>query len=171
MIVQNIRCDGDGLCLSQTSENNKYTKLATAECQNNCLPVACANHKLCGSYRPLRCLKRGGICMGCDITFGKALTFVDFPQDICSICFEQGIMQVEMVNCQHSVCLGCFYKLNYGSDWTCPLPVDSSTLLVEYVEECEEEDLSSSESDVEMTRSFSCPLCRKDVIPGWAKSS
>lgn len=102
-------CNGDGSCLTQTTDCNTYGKNQDFTCVHNCQPAECPNFAVCGDKSPkwyYRC--HDGRCWSCNLTFGKNLTFPEEPRE-CPICFDtaQSIIQP---NCTHSVCVECFKR-------------------------------------------------------------
>lgn len=109
-------CNGNGECLTQTTDENTYEKSPDYTCTHNCKPLPCCNNIVCGSQLPpwFHGLKKVGICIcvHCDMFFGKMLGVVESAD--CPVCLETK-QSVTMPNCTHSMCVDCFKRCWYGA--------------------------------------------------------
>lgn len=104
-------CEGDGKCLMQPNfgEYREDCKNPSVSCAYNCVPRKCPNFLVCGSIDPewlLRCKR--GTCVHCDMSFGKVLTLSTEDEE-CPICFDTKPL-VQLLNCDHKVCVSCFKR-------------------------------------------------------------
>jgi hypothetical protein len=89
----------------------------------NCLP--CANFYLCGARFPCN-LRIGasakGICMNCDVSFGKPLVAVRLAQpQPCPVCVDDTITFIEWPGCdgRHAFCVKCFSAMAWPQTFSC----------------------------------------------------
>jgi len=108
-----------------------------------------------------------GLCINCDIKFGKELEKVENVE--CPVCLETG-PGIRQLNCIHSACIDCFLKMNIGM-WdldTRPVEPAYETVLdedgIEIVKlpNPEWERWNEEEALWEQRgyKTSSCPLCR-----------
>lgn len=79
--------------------------------------VPCKNYWLCKiEYYDHPCgtrASRKGLCVGCDVVYGKELELVDEVE--CPVCLETGPGVVQP-RCTHVTCLECFKRMRHGDE-------------------------------------------------------
>ena len=119
-------CKGDGECLKQDIETNKYKKDKEVECINNCKSIRCPNYILCNSSFPQKQLNyHNGLCMNCNMMYGTwdgGKGILNVKNDIeCSICLTT-TTSISHPKCCHYSCLECFKQIYYkGVLRRCPI--------------------------------------------------
>jgi hypothetical protein len=163
-------CDGTGQCLVRTGYGNTYE---SSDCQHNCQPLECPNYKLCKQRFPKWvgdcCQNR---CVNCDIIWGdRNLVFLSVTED-CPVCLEFKSEHIKFPNCEHSVCISCFKKLNYSYD-----SKEEEEEEGEEGEEEEEDNFTDNEDEdfidnEETIVNRNCVVCRAiPPIPNWRRKS
>lgn len=174
-------CNGNGSCLTQTTDCNTYGKDPDFTCTHDCQPVKCPNFALCGDISPqwyLRC--HGGRCVRCKTWFEKDLTFPQEDLD-CPICLETKPCVVQP-NCTHVVCIECFKRMRV--DGPPPIgqpqfpypdredeyfdhlplqprhPLDSDPLVVKYHRDYERWEEERGRQWIAEEHLRKCPMCR-----------
>jgi len=108
-----------------------------------------------------------GLCINCDIIFGKPLEHVEYIE--CPVCLESG-PGIKHIKCDHTSCNSCFLKMNIGM-WDldtrpieppCEFDEDENPILPnpEYEQWCEE-DYQWEQNGYSKDNLRKCPLCRQ----------
>ena len=119
-------CNGKGECLLQDNYGGYY-KNPDMICNYNCVPINCKNYELCGSSFPEQYGKGEGICLNCDIIFGKwnggkGILEISNNEEECCVCLDNKI-QISLPKCNHTLCIECMRKTYFGKRTlnNCPL--------------------------------------------------
>jgi hypothetical protein len=86
--------------------------------------VACRNFELCEAMWPPMCndTRWGskGICVNCDVAFGRPLAFRDCQGD-CAVCMDPCTREVEWPGCpaRHAFCIACFSRMAWPRTMVC----------------------------------------------------
>lgn len=150
-------CSGDGECIEQI-DINEYN--LNTNCPFRCIPIKCKNFHVCEEILPECYLKKGGICINCDIAFGlwksgKVVLKIQ-PIDECCVCLEVKPL-VELPKCAHTLCFSCFREVY--------LPRNVCHCDCECENDCDCEivcgsDCDQDEIDRYLENSGKCPMCR-----------
>ena len=109
-------CTGDRCCLRQGDGLNLYE---VNNCPHECKPVECPNFKVCEYIAPRWVFSiNKDTCLNCRLCFNGKLTFYDSVE--CPICLENK-SGVKQVNCDHTACIDCFKRCNYGQAISQPI--------------------------------------------------
>lgn len=111
-------CEGNGECLMQDDDENKYSKNPNIICDKNCTPIKCPNYILCGAKYPKILLDcHDNLCLNCDMMFGrwkggKGILDIFSENKECPKC-KNTLKCLSLPKCEHYLCINCFKKYNY----------------------------------------------------------
>lgn len=145
--------------------------------------MPCSNVLLCGYTECLAGLpsfEARGVCLNCDVSFGKALTFGVAE---CAVCLEDAKTVVEYPGCphKHAFCVGCFTEMVWPQrlycNQLCGYTDEERDALAAGVDvvpkvspDCNGDCCNSPRTDRPTIES--CPLCRAPLeAPWWRRPS
>jgi hypothetical protein len=159
--------------------------------RNAMASVRCSNYALChGEWEPEYSATNWGskgVCVNCDVSFGRALTFINkAPPEECITCFETESVFVAWPGCRaaHSCCVTCFKRMVWPQREYCDgmcgyentyasaeeLGVDVDDLSPRVAEDCVGRCRRSFAEEEEIKTCQMCRAPREDPVPLWGRA-